>query len=677
MKKTVAKMMSLILVLSSLAFPAYAEEQERTGEESVAYYVYEDGEYVLNELDGGEYTLLNGETDPLPEEWSGWYVADGTVKISGSVAVSGEAHLILTDGCSLTIDASGRAGKAGIRVSDPEDSLTIYAQSLGEEAGHLTVKGGGGAAGIGGDAGCDGMNVTIYGGNIRITGGNGGAGIGGGAGNSGVNGQRGETGGIGLNGLNGKHGSTGVQGYEGEKGGDGENGEDGEYGAGGGPGYTGEAGMDGDCGGDGKNVLIAGGIIRIESGKYAAGIGGGLGGNGGNGGNGGTGGKGGKGGNGGNGGAGGLGGKGAQGGNGGNGGNAGLGGLGGFGGDGGAGGDGGNGGNCENIVILNGTVSIFGDHAESIGGGKGGDAGEGGKPGSNGACGIDGEPGHGGDAGEAGLGGDDTAEFGAEGTVPEGSGLEGLGHPGYEGSFGMPGEEGSCEGVEIAESLTIIAADAYPNCSIVISYVPQEIEEAGDGEPEIEEAGKTETGKIETDKEEIVKEEIVKEKIVKEETEQTERSEGGSSENETRPQLPVQTVTVRADGTQCLGNATVAEPMAKIREEDRKFLISEGAWASTPDGSWTLKDADGSVITNRWAIVPDSLGASPVGNASWYYLGADGKMLIGWQQITGEDGVTSWYFFNTQPGSLFGACVRGGNTPDNYRVDENGAWIEE
>lgn len=112
-------------------------------------------------------------------EWTGWYVADGTVEITGRVTASGEAHLILKDGATLTIPK-------GITVTEG-NSLTIYGQSGG--TGQLTIASPDqGYAGIGayvissGNATKTGT-ITINGGTITVDGpsgtGSGGAAIGG------------------------------------------------------------------------------------------------------------------------------------------------------------------------------------------------------------------------------------------------------------------------------------------------------------------------------------------------------------------------------------------------------------------------------------------------------------------------------------------------------------------
>ena len=121
------------------------------------------------------YTALSSVT----ATWTGWYVADGTVEITGRVTASDDAHLILKDGATLTIPK-------GITVTEG-NSLTIYGQSGG--TGQLTIASPEqGYAGIGayvissGNATKTGT-ITINGGTITVDGpsgtGSGGAAIGG------------------------------------------------------------------------------------------------------------------------------------------------------------------------------------------------------------------------------------------------------------------------------------------------------------------------------------------------------------------------------------------------------------------------------------------------------------------------------------------------------------------
>ena len=101
------------------------------------------------------YTVVGTATTTWNE---GWYVAQGDVTISGAVTLEGDVHLILTDGCSLTVNG-GISSKVG-------GALIIYAQSTGDEMGKLTA--------IGGHTeGIEGLSagIYVYNGGITINGG--------------------------------------------------------------------------------------------------------------------------------------------------------------------------------------------------------------------------------------------------------------------------------------------------------------------------------------------------------------------------------------------------------------------------------------------------------------------------------------------------------------------------
>ena len=103
-------------------------------------------------------------------EWTtGWYVVQGTVEIGSRVTVSGDVHLILTDGCTLTVNG-------GIQVQDNDNNpdtpstnaLTIYGQANG--TGKLTTRyvaindaaiGGNGVLNEAGGSGGSGGAITI------------------------------------------------------------------------------------------------------------------------------------------------------------------------------------------------------------------------------------------------------------------------------------------------------------------------------------------------------------------------------------------------------------------------------------------------------------------------------------------------------------------------------------
>lgn len=202
---------------------------------------YQNPTFNGDNLTGFETVLANAtvvtETD-TENGWSnGWYVATGDVTIPSRITVSGNAHLILADGCTLTVNG-------GIQVQGKDNSLTIYGQTGG--TGRLTVTGGDHQAGIGGSEGGAGGVITINGGTVEATGGVGGAGIGGGRG--------GNSGEITINGgtvtANVRYVATVFD--------------------------NGGAGIGGGRGGAGDTIIINGGSVTATGSFRGAGIGGGF-----------------------------------------------------------------------------------------------------------------------------------------------------------------------------------------------------------------------------------------------------------------------------------------------------------------------------------------------------------------------------------------------------------------
>ena len=216
----------------------YAVWEERVATKSVTFI----------DADGNEQTetctvIYDDESSTLA---SGWYVARGSVSFSGGLTISGATanpvHLVLEDGCTLTVTQS-TANNAGISVATGK-ALVIYGQS--GNTGTLNVTGGTRGAGIGGGRGAACGTVTINGGTVNTTAG-GGAGIGGGYYSSG-NGGNGGT--VTINGGNvvaiGNNGA-GIGGGRG------------------GSSYT---------SGNGGTVTINGGNVTATGGGTSAGIGG-------------------------------------------------------------------------------------------------------------------------------------------------------------------------------------------------------------------------------------------------------------------------------------------------------------------------------------------------------------------------------------------------------------------
>ena len=95
-------------------------------------------------------------------QWTdGWYVAQSNITIDGTVTISGNVHLILEDGCNLTVNG-------GILLQS-DGNMYIYAQSTEKERmGSLTATGT--DAGFK-EAGYDGtQTLTIAGGKISASG---------------------------------------------------------------------------------------------------------------------------------------------------------------------------------------------------------------------------------------------------------------------------------------------------------------------------------------------------------------------------------------------------------------------------------------------------------------------------------------------------------------------------
>ena len=82
-------------------------------------------------------------------------------------------------------------------------------------------------------------------------------------------------------------------------------------------------------------------------------------------------------------------------------------------------------------------------------------------------------------------------------------------------------------------------------------------------------------------------------------------------------------------------------------------------WHVDTDGRWYMLDSVNGDMKTGWYLDTDG---------KWYFLDLlDGFMRTGWIQI--PDG--KWYYFG-----LDGACLMNTVTPDGYKLDENGVWIQ-
>ena len=125
-----------------------------------------------------------------------------------------------------------------------------------------------------------------------------------------------------------------------------------------------------------------------------------------------------------------------------------------------------------------------------------------------------------------------------------------------------------------------------------------------------------------------------------------------------------------------------------------------GYWMRLENGVWNY-DLNGTIIRDRWICLYNPYADTKKGQKQYgwfrfneagtmltgwvsdpdgnlYYLnpvsdGTQGMMLTGWQQIGGK-----WYYFSEAEGSgTMGALLRDTVTPDGYRVNAAGVWVQE
>lgn len=163
-KRLFASLLCLALCLSLLPITALAD-----GDGGVAYIERGwDGSAVTEQPKTIDiYTPIVENTVTWNGTTGGWYVARDNVTINQRVTVIGDVHLILTDGCTLTVNG-------GIQL-EAGDSLTIYGQSDGADTmGKLTasITSENTAiynAAIGGNTGKTGGTLTVCGGAVEAT----------------------------------------------------------------------------------------------------------------------------------------------------------------------------------------------------------------------------------------------------------------------------------------------------------------------------------------------------------------------------------------------------------------------------------------------------------------------------------------------------------------------------
>lgn len=272
------RMFSLALIIGLVLIPAFAfgesfTVKDKNGHEimpndSNSYYLYS-GQYTISGTTN-KYSVFIVENEKVSILLDSAEIdlshAVGEERNSAiAVGTNAELNIILkdhsenilkgSDGSSM-VYPSGKGDDGFAAISNSEGVLTIQCESSNqvghqctESCGRLIAVGGSSAAGIGGNSGCDGKNITILGGRIVAKGKAArqelgifeysGAGIGGGNKGAGID--------IAICG--------GIVDAEGECDG---------------------AGIGGTLGKEGRNITISGGSVNAKGGDFAAGIGGGT-----------------------------------------------------------------------------------------------------------------------------------------------------------------------------------------------------------------------------------------------------------------------------------------------------------------------------------------------------------------------------------------------------------------
>ena len=166
-KRLFSIVLSLCMVLALMPQMAFAD--------TVTGITYLDASGAQQTCDNATAVTEDDTTWGTDNETT-WYVAQGDVTIKSRVTVTGDVHLILADGCNLTVNG-------GIYVSSwTASKLTIYGQENGTGELYAYASSGSDYAGIGGNKEPYGTSgeITINGGNITAIGDGIGAGIGGG-----------------------------------------------------------------------------------------------------------------------------------------------------------------------------------------------------------------------------------------------------------------------------------------------------------------------------------------------------------------------------------------------------------------------------------------------------------------------------------------------------------------
>ena len=137
------------------------------------------------------------------------------------------------------------------------------------------------------------------------------------------------------------------------------------------------------------------------------------------------------------------------------------------------------------------------------------------------------------------------------------------------------------------------------------------------------------------------------------------------------------------------GGSSSGNSHSSGRARVKADFYKPGKWVMNEKGWWYSYD-DGTWPSNSWVYLPwkdtyqwyyfNGEGYMVTGwhhwQNNWYYLypqadGNRGYMFTGWHEIGGK-----WYYFSKVNDSSLGAMAYDTTTPDGYKVDKDGAWIQ-
>ena len=132
--------------------------------------------------------------------------------------------------------------------------------------------------------------------------------------------------------------------------------------------------------------------------------------------------------------------------------------------------------------------------------------------------------------------------------------------------------------------------------------------------------------------------------------------------------------------------------------------VVKGSWEEIEQGRWILKNSHGERYRGQWVAAYNPYADPAKGQETydWFRFDSDGymltgwftdvdgriyylnpisdntlgRMVTGWEWITGLDGLERCYYFETKSNGYRGSMYLESETPDGFEVNDKGEWIE-